>query len=81
MTAAATVPPASRIEAAANCAEPANVVIDITIGREQPHAGGSREHPVGDAEPDDRDRERGHRSHAVAVGSFGAGRSLIVASC
>ncbi len=34
--AAATVPPTSRIDAAANCADPANVVIDITIGASTP---------------------------------------------
>ena len=35
-TAAATVPPAPSTETAANCAEPANVVADITIGAAQP---------------------------------------------
>jgi hypothetical protein len=36
VTAAATVPPAPRIETAANCADPAKVVADITIGASQP---------------------------------------------
>jgi hypothetical protein len=35
-TAAATLPPTPRIETAANCAEPANVVADITTGATGP---------------------------------------------
>ena len=38
-TAAARVPPADRIEADANCAEPANVTIDITTGATRPITG------------------------------------------
>ena len=41
-TAAASVPPAPRIEAAANWAEPANVVADITIGAIEPIVGRAR---------------------------------------
>src|SRR5690349_15558482 len=36
MTAAATLPPLSSTDAAANCAEPANVVADMTIGATEP---------------------------------------------
>ena len=36
MTAAATVPPSPMTDTAANCADPANVVADITIGASQP---------------------------------------------
>ena len=56
-TAAASVPPAPRIEAAANCAEPANVVADITIGAIASHRRAS-EDPEGDPEAEHRDRER-----------------------
>ena len=41
-TAAPTVPPSPRIETAANWADPANVVTDITIGATRPIAGAAR---------------------------------------
>jgi len=37
VTAAATLPASRMIETAANCADPANVVADMTIGASQPN--------------------------------------------
>ena len=50
------------------------MVIDITIGASDAHAGRPGQHPEGRPESDDRDRERGHRAHPVAVRAVAAGR-------
>ena len=74
MIAAATVPPTSRIDAAANCADPANVVIDITIGASVPMPAALASTPKETPNPTTAIAKRGDRAHAVAVGTLLAGR-------
>ncbi len=64
---------------AANCAEPANVVADITIGAKHAHPRRAREDAEGDPEPEDGDRERETGPHAVAMGArrFPAPSSMV----
>jgi hypothetical protein len=53
-----TVPPSRSTETEANCAEPANVVPDITIGASHPNPTAPRDHAERNTEPGDRDRQR-----------------------
>ena len=66
-------PPVPRIEAAANWAEPGEGGGRHHDGREDAHAGGARQDPVGDAEPEHGDGERRDGAHAVAVVSLAGG--------
>ena len=67
MTAAPTVPPSPRTDTAANCADPANVVADMTIGASHPKPAARASTPNEIPKPDDRDRERADGAGAVPV--------------
>lgn len=70
MIAAAAPPPVSRIDAAANCALPANVVADMTIAASAPKPA-SCVQPERGAEEHGRGRERESGEDAVAEARAG----------